>query len=339
MPEHNNAPQSWTPVEDGDPPLFTGPHTQLGFGRPDVVPGISHVFVTADGDYSTSERRPSIGQAFSARRRYDVDVTYKTAELSHLDLPSAQNNFYFPCSISLAWRVHDPVSIVRNGIANPTVVIEQSVVRTLREVAAGIDPEDWAVAESRLNHAFADQFALPEGITVLRFVAKLTIDPHLAQHLADRANAQGVLRIEEMNRSVVEAALLRGDIGLMVQHLVKNPGATADVINLVVSSRNADEGKRQEMFKLLLENKVIQDVDLERFRESLLTLQGGIGRSSLSLLGSNAVGKLAPARAGHEPPAIPAQSENHGAADASGVVEWEAVEPVADHGDDVREER
>ena len=109
MTEDSTANPDWTPVgRDPDPLLFTGPHPQTGFGRPSVVPGISHVYVTADGDYSAGERRPSLGQAFAARRRYDVDVTYKTTELSHLELPSAEINFYFPCSISLAWRVHDP---------------------------------------------------------------------------------------------------------------------------------------------------------------------------------------------------------------------------------------
>ena len=332
MTEHNAAIPNWTPVgRDPDPPLFTGPHPQSGFGRPSVVPGTSHVYVTADGDYSASERRPSIGQAFAARRRYDVDISYKTTELSQLELPSAENNFYFPCSISLAWRVHDPVAIVRNGITSPTVVIEQSLARTLRETSAGIRPSDWPEVEGRLNRAFGGPFALPEGITILRFVAKVRIDPHLAEFLHQKAAAQGQVQIDEINRVVVAAALQRGDIGLMEEHLVKHPGATSDVLNLMLSSRNADEAKRQEMFKLLLEHKVIQDVDLERLRENLLILQGGVGTGPLLSPPANGVGRLPPPPV-QQPPAIPPP------VNVTGLGEWEPIDlgrgSGGDDGDD-----
>lgn len=328
MTEDNTAVPEWTPAgRDPDPPLFSGPHSQAGFGRPSVVPGISHVYVTADGDYSASERRPSIGQAFAARRRYDVDVTYQTTELDQLELPSAENNFYFPCSISLAWRVHDPASIVRNGITSPTVVIEQSLVRTLREISAGIRPHDWPEVEGRLNHAFGAQLALPEGITILRFVAKVRIDPHLAEFLHQKAAAHGQQQIDEINRAVVAAALQRGDVGLMVEHLVKHPDATSDVINLMLSSRNTDEAKRQEMFKLLLEHKVIQDVDLERLRENLLTLQGGVGTGPLSSLTASGVVQLPPPPV-QQPPTIPPP------VNTTGLGDWEPIDTERGYADD-----
>lgn len=326
MPNQNVPAQAWTPVDgDGEPPLFTGPHANFGLTRPAVRPGVSHVFVTADGDYLTNDRRPTFGQALSARSRFDVDTTQRLNDLADLMLPSAENNFYFPTAISLTWRVHDPVTVVRNGISSPTVVIEQSVVRTLREITAQIQPQQWQLAERQLHQAFGGQFALPEGITVLRFVAKVSIDPQLAQFLSHKAATQGRLQLEEMDRTAIEASLQRGEHALVVEHLVKNPGATGDVINVLLSGRNFEEQKRQEMFRLLVENKVIQDVDLERFRENLLAAQSGVsGTTALSFRGADNV--LMPATQQLQPPVIPPEQYDRPATGGDGVIDWEPIE-------------
>lgn len=351
------------PLAQGFPPgqLFTGPHPQPGMSRPHVIPGVAHVFVTADGDYIVNERRPTFGQAFSAKRRYDVDTTDKNSSLNGNNLPTGQNNFYFPYRISLAWCVHDPVAIVRRGIRDADAVIEQCLSTPLREITTKVAPRDWVLAESGLNQRFGSGIALDSGITIIRFAAKLTIDPRLAAHLSDESTLLGQQKLDAMRRKEVEEALSRGDFGLLVEHLTKGSDETREVINLVLQSRQISEKDRQEMRRLLIEQGVAQDVDLERYLDWVLPpnpgpaqIPPGIGTSPLAITGASAPPAAPPAYPGATgyatrpgrsappvgPPPVPAQQFAPAppppvqppvqapppAPDASGIIAWDDVE-------------
>jgi hypothetical protein len=347
------------PLAQGFPPgqLFTGPHPQPGMSRPHVIPGVAHVFVTADGDYIVNERRPSFGQAFAAKRRYDVDATDKNSSLKGGNLPSSQNNFYFPYEISLAWRVHDPVAIVRRGIREADTVIEQCLSTPLREITTKVAPRDWALAEAQLNQRFGTGIVLDGGITVIRFAAKLTIDPGLAAHLSEESTLRGQQALDAMRRKEVEDALSRGDFGLLVEHLTKGSDETREVINLVLQSRQISEKDRQEMRRLLIEQGVAQDVDLERYLDWVLPpspgpaqIPAGTGTSPLAISGVGVppvAPSISPTATGNAtrpgrsappvgppqpvpgnqyaptPPPVPAPPP---ASDASGIIAWDDVE-------------
>ncbi len=300
--------------------LFTGPHPQPGMSRPHVLPGVAHVYVTADGDYLVNERRLSYGQAFAAKRRYDVDTTDKNSRLSGDNLPSSENNFYFRYEISLAWRVHDPVAVVRRGIRDADTVIEQSLSTPLREITTQIAPRDWSVAESRLNQRFGAGIALDGGITVIRFAAKLKIDPSLAAYLSKQSALIGQQTLDSMNRKVVEEALSRGDYGLLVEHLTKNTEATREAVNLVLHSRQVSEQDRQELRRLLIEKGVAQDVDLERYLDWVLPPASGPAPIPPAL-GAPPLGPPQPA-----PKTADTADTNTTKTNAANIIAWDDVE-------------
>lgn len=257
--------------------LFAGPYPQPGIKREHVIPGLSRVYVTADGDLIVSQRRPTLFQAFRAKRRYDVDLTDKPTELSGEDLPTARNNFYFPYQITFTWSVQDPGSIVSRGVKDGVVVVEYAVMTRLRQITSQFAPEDWASAEARINQEFGSGLLLPEGIAISRFTTQLRIDPNLAGFLQEHAQTQSKIKIDALNRESIEAAMQRGDIGLVIEHLTRNPGATGEMIGLISRTRQASDESRKELFRMLVEKEVIQDVDLERFRELLLPPADGAG--------------------------------------------------------------
>lgn len=336
-------------------PLFTGPHAQSGMGRPHVVPGTAHVYVTADGDYLLNERRPTLRQAAAAKRRYDVDVTERQTELDGEDLPTLENNFFFRYRISLSWQVHDPVAIVRRGITSADTAIRRALYTRMREITAQHPPRAWQAAERALNGRFAGGLRLESGITVLEFAAQLSLDPGLAAFLTTEAETKGRLSIDALNRQAVEAALQGGDMGILVEHLTKNSESTRDVLRILIESRRTSEQERRELFRALIEKGVLQDVDLERLLESVMpsgtgpsAVTGGAGPLALTGAGGPpqvhaspfspaAVPLAAPApaqaagvgAAGSPPPVTPASSRPAGdppATAVGGVVAWDDVD-------------
>jgi hypothetical protein len=246
--------------------LFSGPHPQSGARRPHVLPGVAHVYVTADGEYIVNSRRPSIGQAIAAKNRYDVDMRDKTSALAGDDLPTRENAFYFPYQISLAWHVHDPIEVLQRGISDADTVIRQSLLSEMRDITMQIDPADWRTAERSLNGYFAAPRPLAGGITVIRFSAQLKLDPGMAEHERSVASVQGQLRIDELNRRAVEQALQKGDMGILVEYLTKNTDSTRDVLQLVLENHRTSEKDRQELRRLMLEKVdkgTFQDVDVQ----------------------------------------------------------------------------
>ncbi|WP_157435922.1 hypothetical protein [Actinospica robiniae] len=334
--------------------LFTGPHPQSGTSRPHVVPGTAHVFVTADGDYTVSDRRISTRQAFSAKRRYDVDLTDRATEWTGSDLPSMENGFYFEYAVSLAWRVHDPATVVRRGIdvKGAESAIRQKLLIPMHEIATACRPEQWSYAESQLNSQFAKEMRLDIGISVFRFTAHLHLDPAIAAQLAERARVRGRIEIDAMTREEVERALQRGEFGVLVEHLTKNDDSTREVLKMVLDARRVSEQERQELRTVLLKEGVIQDVDLARYLDYVLPPAVGpapgpgvLGPSGLALTGGSAIpppvtASPGPGGAAPLPPAPPAPppptggnvtapppADNSSSRPLGGVIAWDDVEP------------
>ncbi|MBS2965979.1 hypothetical protein KGA66_23235 [Actinocrinis puniceicyclus] len=258
--------------------LFSGPHAQPGARRPHVVPGVAHVFVTADGEFLVSTRRPTMGEAFAAKRRYDVDLRNKDSDLSGDDLPTRENAVYFEYQISLTWRVHDPVEVLERGISDADTVIKQSLVPQMRDITMQIAPEDWRTAERSLNNHFAAGRQLPNGITVVSFAAQLKLDSDLRTHLTTITAVKNQHLVDNLNRQAVEDALRSGDMGIVVEYLTKNTDATRDVLKLFLESRLANERNRQELGRLMLdkvEKGAFQDIDVQWLLQPLLPQGGG----------------------------------------------------------------
>lgn len=300
-------------------PLFEGPFDQR-FRRPHVVPGIAHVYVTPDGDYMTSERRPNRVEAWVSVKRYDVDMRDGYTELTG-ELPSAENNFYFPSTLSVTWRVHDQIAIVKHGVADADLVIDQRLSTVMREISSQVAPQDWSVAEARLNRRFAAGVVLPEGLTVLRVSVKLRIDGKLANFLTAKTQTAGDIDIDDMKRVAMMRVLAQGNLGLLAEHLAKNQGATGEVLELITQNHRLDEQERKELRQLLLDKGVIQDVDLEGYRQHVLPPLPGYPaagtQQSWNPLTGNGIPPL-----GSVPPPVGAPSP---AIEGSGVVGWEPV--------------
>lgn len=258
--------------------LFTGPHPQPKARRPHVVPGVAHVFVTADGEYVVNARRPTMGEAIAAKSRYDVDLRNKDSDLTGEDLPTRENAFYFPYRISLTWRVHDPIEVLVRGISDAATVIKQSLFPQMRDITMQIDPHDWRTAERSLNNHFAAERQLPNGITVISFAAQLKLDPGLEEHEKTMAATAGQIRVDSLNRKAVEDALRSGDMGIVVEYMTKNTDATRDVLKLFLENRLANERNRQELGRLMLdkvEKGAFQDIDVQWLLQPLLPQAAG----------------------------------------------------------------
>lgn len=300
-------------------PLFEGPFEQR-LRRPYVMPGIAHVYVTPDGEYTTNERRPTRIVALASVKRYDVDMRDGHTQLSD-KLPSAENIFFFPSTISVTWRVHDQVAIVRHGIADADYVVEQHLSTIMRQITSQVPPRDWAVAEARLNRHFAGGVVLPEGLTIIRVSVKLTIDEKLTNHITNKATAGGVIEVDDMNRAAVMRVLAQGEMGLLADHLAKNRDATGEVLDTLGQNHLRAAQERKELRDLMFENGQIQDIDLEAYRQHVLPPLPGYpaagAPSQWSPLGTTGAAAFTavPPPIGTPAPAI----------EGSGVVAWDPV--------------
>ena len=260
--------------------------------------------------------------ALSSVKRYDVDMRDGHTQLSD-KLPSAENTFYFSSTISVTWRVHDQVAIVRHGVADADYVVDQHLSTIMRQITSQVAPRDWAVAEARLNRHFAGGVVLPEGLTIIRVNVKLTIDEKLANHITNKATAAGVIEVDDLNRAAMSRVVAHGEMGLVVDLLAKNRNATGDVLNMMSQNQLRNEQERRELFDVMLEKGIIQDIDLEGYRQHVLPPLPGSGYPA----GRAPSAWSPPGTAGGAPlTAVPPPIGTPGLAiEGSGVVAWDPV--------------
>lgn len=269
--------------------LSERPAPRMQWKRPIPTSGVAIVGKTPDGRYEIVTK---FGPIAKYRLRFDVDVA-DHHDVVECPLPSRGDAFYFAGKLVLDWRVTDAAVVVERRINDGLELCRARLLERLRQISRGFDIEACALAEAAINRTLGvAPITLPEGITVHRFSARLSMDDatiesihelRSAQHGSSLAavqssGAQGVQDIEqegELHRQhqrleAIQAAM-RGNYTLAAIHLSRHPDDTGSLINMIRSDYQANDERRDRMILELLKQGQIQDIDTEGLNSALLS--------------------------------------------------------------------
>lgn len=311
-------------------------HGELGAAmfrkRPFVAAGVEVVCQLADGRLVPAA---DLGAFQPYRRRYDVDVTdrFHTEAIS---LPAQRDTFEFTGSIDYGWRVTDAVQVVARGIHDGRDLVLSALHNRMRAISRRHPVEECAAVDAEINATLGTgPTVLPEGITIYRFSARLTLDDATRTILQSRRNAQYQGETEQLRIEATSRAL-SGDNGLLLLHLARHPDDTSSVIDLIAQHHKATDQQRIELIKDLVDRNIIQDVDLEDFSRALLqqgtsavlggqSLSAQLGRGTTAQLPApTAIGGTAASPPPTPPTSSPA-STGTGTGKSGGVTSWKPI--------------
>lgn len=336
--------------------LSEEPVQRMQWKRPVFTSGVAIVGKTSDGRYETVTH---FGLIAKYRLRFEVDVA-DHHDVVKCPLPSRGDAFSFDSTLVIDWRVTDAAVVVERRIVDGLELCCARLLERLRQISRGFDIEACASAEAEINRVLgAAPITLPEGITVHRFIAQLSMDNatinaihelRAAKHGSSLAAVQssgaqgvqdieqeGTLRRQHQRMEAIQAAM-RGNYDLVAIHLTQHPDDTGSLINMIRSDYQANEERRDSMISELLKRDLIQDIDVGDLNSALLSTAADsyrsgpprtIGLPRLTALPSASTSFPGAAPQPAVPPAatLPASTDNDQQSTSSGVVGWRRLPP------------
>jgi uncharacterized protein YegL len=183
------------------------------------APNVAVVYATAGGQLgSFDDWRPMTyrEQLMSKyRTRYDVDMGdhRRRARLESIPLPSRGDYYFFIADLEVAFRVHDPIEIVRRNITDATTVVYSHLASEFRRITRKYDIEEADRAEADIAHRFDVDDILADGIKIFSVVPRLLPDDRAMRHLQERKEAERrVLTDLAQHRANLLEARHRGEL-------------------------------------------------------------------------------------------------------------------------------
>ncbi len=276
--------------------------------RPLEPAGVAVVCLLGDNSLVPVSR---LGAMSRYRRRYDVNIAdqFHTEQVS---LPAREDAFEFQGSMDVGWRVTDPVKVVERDVRDGWALVRSTLLGEMRRISRRYRVEECAEADDEINQIVGTAVReLPEGITVNRFAARLTLDDKTRALLQTRRDTGYESDIEQARIEATRRAL-KGDNGLLIMHLTTHRGDTGSLINLIKQDRDASEQRRGDLLRELLDRKIIQNTDLDDLARALVqqsttALGGQVRPSPIDTPGTAGWLAIGAPAAGNPPPANTSQ--------------------------------
>lgn len=340
--------------------LSEEPAQRMQWKRPITTAGVAVVGKTADNLYEIVSQPKLIARY---RWRFEVDIAAHH-NVIECPLPCKGDVYDFNSKITLDWRVTDPIAVVERRIEDGLELCRARMLEQLPQISRSFDIEECGLAEMEINRILGSApTVLPEGITVHRFAARLSLDDTTKEALqalraAQRSNTlatitQGELDIQQerglrrqQQRMEAIQAAVHGNYDLVAIHLSQHPEDTGSLINMIRSDYQTNEERRDRLIGELLKRDLIQDIDVGDLNSALLGTAADTYRNGPSrTMGLPGVIRQAPVpELSHgtttSPTTSPSSTAAHGApapaADSpggvqqengSGVVGWRRMPP------------
>jgi hypothetical protein len=262
-----------------------------GNGREPLRAGVTAVYAKADGTVVWLRRplRPFEAISGGYRTRYDVGMADFEHEFVIADeLPSKEDVFRFYARVQFGFRVHDAAEVVRRRVQNGFLLARWRLLQYMRDISRRYMTEDCGQANAEINATLGQQpVVFPEGITVYRFAAFLSLDAQtqdalqrkratehdidLARktHELEQLRAHNQWELEQGRMAAVQLAL-KGDNGLLVLHMTQHPEDTEGVLRMVAESHERNRSDAFAMFKSMAEHGLLQNIDVQDIRDENL---------------------------------------------------------------------
>jgi len=253
------------------------------FGRRPVPPraGIAYVFITSDGRMLESSLYQPNGEDWTSRRlqtMYEVDVSEHLLEFG-CKLPCLQDVGHFLADIHLAWKVDDPLEVVRRNLRDAPGELRPWVIARMHEIAEVIDVRERAFAQKRINDELgvAKGVKLSIGLEICRLNATLTLDQAASEHVAHLTT---IIRGEEADQRKQQSSLARkehwqqaiagGYRAFLPAYLAEHPEHAGRVLDLLRADEVASLDRNLAAFRAMLDADVMDESDLHQWQGRVL---------------------------------------------------------------------
>lgn len=176
-----------------------------------------------------------------------VDLEPRTTKFV-VELESAEEGWRFRCGIEVRWKIRDVCRAVAEGpdVATPmlrfSALVGQDLIDGSRahKMSEAAEFSDWLRAKN-----FSERLAEGGLFEVIAVNCSVWTD-------ADFADGRRESNIVEMRREKLEAALMQGESGLLIQMLLNNPSSAEKIYVTLREDKQQDLRVRLEMLKAFL---------------------------------------------------------------------------------------
>jgi uncharacterized protein YegL len=291
-------------------PLIRGPVSVPRLAaKKSQAPNVAVVYSTSDGKLEYLDRTIGFSESILPRfsYRYDVDTSDHecAVQVPEKTLPATLDAFYFEATLTVGFRVSDPIEIVRREIRDGLALVHDRLITLIRPIARRYDIERAAEAEDKINQTLATPQALAEGVLVYRAHVALAPDATARKYLRDRRGqvwngaltvgtheqqtnqahhvqglqdikAHGELGRQRMRIEAVSALNL-DERGLINVYIAQNPANAAHALELLRQrelTRDARDDERDKahmaLLEFLVENSMVRGPHLTAINDLLL---------------------------------------------------------------------
>jgi regulator of protease activity HflC (stomatin/prohibitin superfamily) len=142
---------------------------------------------------------------------YQIDTAVHTLSFE-LQLPAAEEAFFFTANVVAQWRIIDPRAAVESSLSDPDPVLRSGVAQQLRGVSRSFTIEDSAQAEDAIRRSFASMpISLTQGIGLVMCTVSVSLDGSTSKHVASRIHAK---RERESIKSKHETTQLNTELAI-----------------------------------------------------------------------------------------------------------------------------
>jgi uncharacterized protein YegL len=275
-------------------------------------PSVAVVYAAGDGELHLIEDGKPMrwGEAFSSRfrTRYEIDLSDHVRQVVlQSSPPVALGGVYrFKASLSVGFRVFDPVTIVRRNIQDALPIVHTHLTHVCHDIAAQFPIEEARGVQEAINVRFRRGERLDEGIEIYLVRAVIGLDADATRYLQAMEEAQrsNLVKAEQHRVNLDDAARdnqvanvrQSGDLESRLRermalagrplnaeeliriHLERNPQDTDRAMQLLgqahqdtLDRRDKRADSDREMVSFLVEKGLIRSSDVAGLRDRALS--------------------------------------------------------------------
>jgi hypothetical protein len=245
------------------------------------------VFLTTRGTYLVErpEQPLTHGElAFSGlRTRYEVDVAEHQLAFT-CELPCKQDRHNFLAEVSVVWKVHDPIEVVKRDLHDVRAELQPLLERRMRLASREFEVTRQEAAENWVNATLRDAPRLDNGLTVCRAHVALSltddaqqvrgvereIELHPRQAELDTMRTKHELTVRKRRMAFYQGVIESGNATMLALQLADNPNDSHLVAQIMRDATREDMERNLRVFEAMLEANRLEPFELDDTRKLIL---------------------------------------------------------------------
>lgn len=204
---------------------------------------------------------------FGVSEGYYLVRISKCAISEYFTVPSGDDAIYFIANIHYEAVVVDPCYVVEHGVTDVAEFLRASILKRLREIAAGFKVEDVLKARAAMQKAL-DGMGVIDAVRLDSASIDLKLDDS-AQELLRQANEKD-LKVRALNAQAdvdatahrIQKGLLQNHDDLLARWLMTKDDAYRQTLDMRLAQAQGERERNVTLLQFMLTNKIIEPQDI-----------------------------------------------------------------------------